>query len=53
MQDDNCIHGLFFIWDQIIQKDEKGYYRLWACAKCGAKFKNRNLDHDLKFDKEI
>jgi hypothetical protein len=44
---DNCIHGLFF-YQQNILKDEKGYYRIWTCAKCGKDFKNRNLDTQIR-----
>ncbi len=39
-----CIHGLYF-FDPTngIEKDDKGYYRIWYCGKCGQTFKTRNL----------
>jgi len=42
-----CIHGLFF-YKGLIEKDEKGYYRIWVCGKCGKEFKIRNLDTNLR-----
>ena len=51
----NHQHGLFF-YDptEMIQKDERGYYRTWYCGICGNSFKNRDLNiRDASFGDDV
>ena len=39
---------------EMIQKDERGYYRTWYCGICGNSFKNRDLNiRDASFGDDV